>query len=403
MTLNGVELFAGGGGLLLGSSLAGVHHSVVSEWNKWACATIRDNVRNDFPLVRGVNVLEGDVRNINWAEQLGNTNIDILTAGPPCQPFSVGGVARSAEDPRDMFPATAAVIATLQPKAFVIENVKGLTRPAFAPYFEYIKLRLTHPELRAHTEESWEDHYARLQKKGTGAGDLHYNLTTTVVNAADYGVPQNRHRVFIVGFREDVQVPWSFPQATHSAAALRLAQDSGEYWDAHRVPVKDRQPIKASTAKAPELLPWRTVRDALSDLPEPTEEPSAQYFDHKLQPGAKSYPGHTGSPIDAPSKALKAGVHGVPGGENMIRYPDGRVRYYSIREAARIQTFPDEYQLHGAWSEAMRQLGNAVPVQLAETVVASVTRALTNGAEQAGDAFGDLLIPDSALFQTVGH
>lgn len=125
-----------------------------------------------------------------------------------------------------------------------------------------------------------------------------------------------------------------------------------------------------------DLLPWRTVRDALVGLPEPKLEGSRIWLDHKLQLGAKAYPGHTGSPIDEPSKALKAGVHGVPGGENMIRYPDGQVRYYSTREAARIQTFPDRYALHGAWSEAMRQLGNAVPVRLAQIVISSVVQHL---------------------------
>ncbi|MDO4909842.1 MAG: DNA cytosine methyltransferase [Corynebacterium sp.] len=377
--MNGVELFAGGGGLLLGSAMAGIHHVAVAEWNKWACATIRENVRNDFPLVRGVNVLEGDVRAINWEKELGNTPIDILTAGPPCQPFSLGGAARSAEDPRDMFPTTAKVIATLRPKAFVIENVKGLTRPAFAEYFHYIQLRLQHPELSAHTDESWNEHYARLNKLTPRVrDDLQYTLTTTIVNAADYGVPQKRHRVFFVGFRSDVDVYWSFPKPTHSAAALRLAQDSGEYWEHHRVPKNSRIPIKANTGKSPSLLPWRTVRDAISDLPTPVENPREPYLglNHILKPGAKAYPGHTGSPIDEPSKALKAGVHGVPGGENMIRYPDGSLRYYSIREAARIQTFPDEYRLHGAWSEAMRQLGNAVPAKLAATVVGSVVSSM---------------------------
>src|SRR5690606_38187273 len=76
--------------------------------------------------------------------------------------------------------------------------------------------------------------------------------------------------------------------------------------------------------------------------------------------------------VDAPAKVLKAGVHGVPGGENMLRNPDGSVRYFTIREAARLQTFPDRYRLHGPWGEAMRQLGNAVPVMLAEIVASSV-------------------------------
>ncbi|RYD32246.1 MAG: DNA (cytosine-5-)-methyltransferase, partial [Verrucomicrobiaceae bacterium] len=85
---------------------------------------------------------------------------------------------------------------------------------------------------------------------------------------------------------------------------------------------------------------------------------------------------HTGSPLDRPAKALKAGDHGVPGGENMILYPDGSVRYLSVRESARVQTFPDNYLFLGSWTEAMRQLGNAVPVKLAEIVGKSVAGAL---------------------------
>ena len=112
-------------------------------------------------------------------------------------------------------------------------------------------------------------------------------------------------------------------------------------------------------------------------LPKPGVHGTARgWLDHRLQSGARPYPGHNGSPLDEPSKALKAGVHGVPGGENMMRFPDGTVRYYSTREAARIQTFPDRYALHGAWTEAMRQIGNAVPVKLAETVMSSVVEHL---------------------------
>lgn len=122
----------------------------------------------------------------------------------------------------------------------------------------------------------------------------------------------------------------------------------------------------------PQLLPWLTVRDALVGLPEPTMEASPLFFDHVLQPGARVYPGHTGSFIDSPAKALKAGVHGVPGGENMLRRADGSVRYFSVREAARLQTFPDGYRFSGPWSEAMRQLGNAVPVRLAQIVAGSI-------------------------------
>lgn len=191
----------------------------------------------------------------------------------------------------------------------------------------------------------------------------------------DYGVAQQRWRVFLIGFRSDQDAEWSFPEPTHSADALRVSQDlTTEYWDRHRVPAKTRPAATMAPRmiELPALRPWRTVRDALTGLPEPTERGSEVFLNHVLQPGARAYPGHTGSFVDAPAKALKAGVHGVPGGENMLRRPDGGVRYFTVREAARLQTFPDRYALHGPWSEAMRQLGNAVPVMLAEIVAASV-------------------------------
>jgi DNA (cytosine-5)-methyltransferase 1 len=83
--------------------------------------------------------------------------------------------------------------------------------------------------------------------------------------------------------------------------------------------------------------------------------------------------------MDEPAKTLKAGDHGVPGGENMLVRPDGSMRYFTVREAARLQTFPDDYEFTGAWSEAMRQLGNAVPVKLAQAVASSVAAALSCG------------------------
>ena len=120
--------------------------------------------------------------------------------------------------------------------------------------------------------------------------------------------------------------------------------------------------------------PWRTVRDALEGLPDPETNPRAAklFPNHQFQPGARTYKGHTGSPLDEPAKTLKAGVHGVPGGENMLRRPTGEVRYFSVRESARLQTFPDDFLFHGSWTETMRQLGNAVPVSLAELLARNI-------------------------------
>ena len=90
-------------------------------------------------------------------------------------------------------------------------------------------------------------------------------------------------------------------------------------------------------------LPWLTVRDALKDLPEPAEREDRALMNHWHIPGARRYVGHTGSVIDRPSKTIKAGVHGVPGGENPIMKDDGTFRYFTLRETAKLQTFPDNH------------------------------------------------------------
>jgi DNA (cytosine-5)-methyltransferase 1 len=189
---------------------------------------------------------------------------------------------------------------------------------------------------------------------------------------------QKRERVFFVGIREDLGRAFHFPHETHSRESLLWDQINGDYWDRHRVAKKDRAEIAASDRisrmSMPDELPWRTVADALVGLPDPEKKIPSDILvhNHRFQAGARSYPGHTGSPLHEPAKTLKAGVHGVPGGENMLRRPDGSVRYFTVRESARLQTFPDDYVFHGSWTETMRQLGNAVPVELAAVVGRSV-------------------------------
>lgn len=394
MTLKSIELFAGAGGLAMGASLAGFESAGVVEWDRWACDTVRKNQERGHPLVSHWPLFQGDVRDWlkSFRDDVAKTHeLDLLAGGPPCQPFSMGGKHGAFLDPRDMFPATIEAVRKLRPRAFIIENVKGLTRSAFSNYFQYVQLQLEFPELTPRPDESWLDHRARLQefktsKRNSGQG-LSYRLTATLVNAANYGVPQKRERVFIVGFRSDVDAHWSFPSETHSYDALLHDQwISGHYWDDHRVSKRARpemsEEIKASVAPLkglgllPTRAPWRTVRDALKGMPEPEVGGTDGWLNHRMQPGARAYPGHTGSRLDLPAKTLKAGGHGVPGGENMLVRPDGSVRYFSVRESARLQTFPDGYELHGAWGEAMRQLGNAVPVTLAQVVTSSVARHL---------------------------
>jgi DNA (cytosine-5)-methyltransferase 1 len=390
MTLRAVELYAGAGGLAMGLGLAGFKSLAVVEWDKWACDTVRQNQQRGYPLVRDWPLIEGDVRGVDWSSL--PQGIELLAGGPPCQPFSMGGKHKAHDDNRDMFPATVDIVRRLQPQAFIVENVKGLTRASFANYYQHILLQLEFPEVPSRKGEAWFDHLMRLQqiKSARGPQDrgLTYNVVPTLVNAADYGIPQKRERVFIVGFRSDLKVDWRFPENTHSEDALVHAQwVTGEYWERHRVARKHRPiaPVRHA-ARARAMMqsgdlfglpsPWRTVRDAIHDLPDPQSLAAEAISDHRYQPGARAYPGHTGSPMDQPAKTIKAGDHGVPGGENMLVRPDGSVRYFSARETARIQTFPDGYVFHGSWSETMRQLGNAVPVALARVVAASVAQAL---------------------------
>jgi DNA (cytosine-5)-methyltransferase 1 len=386
--MKSVELFAGAGGLGIGLHQAGFHPLQVVEWDSYCCDTIRENKKRRIASVNAWPLIEGDVRSVDFGSFEGK--VELVSGGPPCQPFSLGGKHAAYDDARDMFPQAIRAVREIQPKAFIFENVKGLTRATFRNYFEYIRLQMEHPNLLIKKNESWAEHLARLERHHTSGvrNDLHYNVVTRVLNAADYGVPQKRERVFFVGFRDDLGIEWNFPEETHSLEALAWAQvRDNAYWERHAVSRKGRvvsARIKAlgeSLKEKPKALPWLTVRDAIHDLPAPGKGETVEgFFNHRFQPGARVYPGHTGSPLDEAAKTLKAGVHGVPGGENMLASPDGTVRYFTVRESARLQTFPDNYLFHGSWTETMRQLGNAVPVRLAKIVGKNVAEHLKEAA-----------------------
>jgi DNA (cytosine-5)-methyltransferase 1 len=366
--MNSLELFSGAGGMAKGLELAGFNHAAFVEFNRHACESLCANFEPS-------KVYCGDIRGYDFAQLSG---VDVVAGGPPCQPFSMAGKHKAHDDSRDMFPYAINAIDVLRPRAFIFENVKGLLRPNFREYFDYILLRLALPDLRVEESESWKSHLNRLRKQATLAPEsVKYRVAHKLLNAADYGVPQVRERVFIVGIRSDIQAKWQFPSPTHSADELLIAKwGSGEYWQRHRVsPVSSELESENSIRNAVQLdeqsdffatrlLPWRTVRDALAGVCDPQAQHNI--LGHDYRAGARVYPGHTGSELDLPAKTIKAGGHGVPGGENMMRFPDGTVRYFTTFEAKRIQTFPDDFVVTGAWGEAMRQLGNAVPVALAQ-------------------------------------
>ena len=369
--VNCLELFSGAGGLAMGLHNARFRHAGLVEFNRDACDTMRHNQTHGLRLLRGWNLVESDTRAIpDFSERFGP--VDLVAGGPPCQPFSIGGKARGPDDGRDLFPEAVRAVRQCRPLGFVFENVKGLLREGFAPYFRYVILQLTYPTVVRKRSEPAGEHCARLEKldaRGRGP-ELRYRVAWRTLNAADYGVPQTRERVFIVGFRSEVGAAWAFPDPTHSLAELERTLASCEYFDRHA----SERPAAAGRGPGGRF-PWLTVRDALAGLPDPSLHPIPG-LNHVLVDGARAYPRHTGSPLDLPAKTLKAGGHGVPGGENMLRLPDGRVRYFTVREAARLQTFSDAYLFPSSWTATMRQLGNAVPVRLGEVVARGVGAAL---------------------------
>ena len=359
-----VEIFSGCGGLAKGLEKSGFKHKKFVEFNSDACNTLRTNFGSS-------KVFEGDVRDFDFKSL---EEIDVVAGGPPCQPFSLGGKHKSFDDHRDMFPHAIKAIECLSPKAFIFENVKGLLRESFSDYFLYILLRLTFPKEVIGENEDWKTHLIRLKKIDFSKyKNTSYRVKFELLNAADYGVPQKRERVVIVGIRSDLNKIWNFPNATHNED--RLLWDkfvSFEYWKrhdfTHQPSLKEVELANRLIAKfgifEPVGEPWQTMRDAMFDVPHPSSNHGIS--DHIFRDGARTYAGHTGSDFDSPSKTIKAGGHGVPGGENMIRFDDGCVRYLTTYEAKLIQTFPRDFVITGAWGESMRQIGNAVPVRLAE-------------------------------------
>ncbi len=375
-----LELFSGAGGLALGLKQAGFDHVQLVEFNKQACNTLRKNFDPNT-------VFEGDIKDFDFASI---SNIDFVAGGPPCQPFSLAGKHKADLDNRDMFPFAVEAIKALRPKGFLFENVKGLLRKSFSSYFEYILLRLKYPTQTTNTDQ-WEEDLERLRKIDVNPGiPAEYDVKFKLLNTADFGVPQKRERVIIVGIRSDLNCSWAFPDPTHSKNLLQICQQNGEYWEGHGLTNVDsyfdgqKRHIQTSQLKLfpHSVKPWRTVRDCLKKQPHPND--NHNIAGHEFRDGARIYPGHTGSYIDEPAKTLKAGVHGVPGGENMIRYVDGKVRYFTVFEGKLLQTFPHDYEITGAWGEGMRQIGNAVPVRLAKILGTSIYSTISENKDIEG-------------------
>ena len=409
-----VELFTGGGGLAMAVHAAGFRHLLLNEFAKRACETLRANKAVPMPhegyIPQGFQapwpLVEGPVQLLDFAYLRGK--VTLLAGGPPCQPFSLGGEHRGHEDKRNLFPEFFRALRQTKPEAFICENVRGLLRPSFRPYFEYILNELRMPFV-ARGDADWMQHNStlgeeRMKSPITGEDQRkRYIVFPIPVNAADYGVPQVRHRVIIVGFRLDLGIDedlWNVkfkPNKTHSEAALykQLGDPGSDYWRRHKeVPNAVKREVIEAAPRVDEgedlaLLPWRTLRDAIVGDPERGEQPLPQmglidYQEHPSSPapnhigwpGARIYDGHTPNVLDRPAKTVKAGVHGVPGGESVMLLDNGNYRYMTVRETARVMTFPDSWRPLGPRGEQMRQLGNAVPVLLGQRFAEAVAEAL---------------------------
>jgi DNA (cytosine-5)-methyltransferase 1 len=361
-----VELFSGCGGLALGISRAGFKHLAMVERDLDAFETVTHNATAGVEHVVDWPYRRQDVREIDWVPFKGAA---VVAGGPPCQPFGIGGKALGPDDARDMWPEAVRAVRDIEPVAFAFENVFGLLRERFEDYVAWVKASLERPHLPRRATESHEEHLKRLSRQ-----PKRYAVIIQSVNAAEFGAPQNRRRILFLGICAEAGFAPPMLKRTHTRERLLWEQYvTGEYWERHGLKAAGRKPLlhpdhavveRLRRANVPPLgLPWVTVRDALRNLGEPDGKNG-----HVLQEGARSYPGHTGSPYDLPAKALKAGDHGVPGGENMLVRDDGSIRYFSLRESARLMGLPDDYTFPRSWTESMRQMGNAVPVQLGEVV-----------------------------------
>jgi DNA (cytosine-5)-methyltransferase 1 len=385
--LNSVELFAGGGGMALGLHAAGFHSVALLERDRHAVATLRLNAKEGTGVTPDLPIEETDVREFNY-DRLEGARVDLLAGGAPCQPFSLGGKHNGSQDERNLFPEVFRAQRELRPKALLLENVRGLTRSSFRPYLQYILLQVAMPGLMPSApDERWQDHKDRLLaalRSGEATEGPTYHVHMAATDCANFGVPQNRARVFIVAFRTDLGVEWRWPPPTHSKESLLNAQFvTGDYWSEHGLAMPETDPPKA-VLRANGSQRWRTVRDTLRRLPEPVARRTHPYHpNHVGVSGAKSYPGHTGSPWDKPAKTLKAGVHGCPGGENMLRDDDGSVRYFTVHESALLQGFPSRYVFTGSRSEAMRQIGNAAPTPVCHMIGSAIREQLVTSPQAA--------------------
>ncbi len=323
---NTIELFAGAGGLALGFEAAGFNTVLLNEIDNSACRTLRAN-RPDW------NVIEGDVSEIDFSPYF--NMVDVVTGGFPCQAFSYAGKKRGFEDTRGtLFYEFARCIREVNPKVFVAENVKGL---------------------RSHDSGRTLDTIVDV------FSDLGYTIINpTVLNAMYFKVPQKRDRLFIIGVRNDYADRinlFSFPSPYNKVLTIKDAFCSGELYD-NDVPQSEGIQYTEKKKKIMDLVPpggcWK-------DLPLDIQK---EYMGGSFYLGG----GKTGLARRLAMNAPSLTIVCSPAMKQTERCHPLETRPLTIRESARIQTFPDEWIFLGSKSNIYKQIGNAVPVNLAYAV-----------------------------------
>ncbi|UQA54546.1 DNA (cytosine-5-)-methyltransferase [Vibrio sp. ED002] len=332
---NLVELFAGGGGLAIGMEQAGLESILLNEIDKHACNTLRHNRPN-------WNVVEGDISQVDFTQI--QTEVDILTGGFPCQAFSYAGKSLGFEDTHGtLFFEMARAIKETQPKVFMAENVKAL---------------FTHDDGRT------------LETIKSVIDELGYEFVEPrVLKAIFYKVPQKRERLILVGIRKDLaqSVKFHWPSPYKRVMTLKDAFYEGELYECD-VPESEGQTYpqrkKEIMAEVPQGGYWRDLSDDLQ-----REYMGGSYF----LGGEKTGMARRLS-LDEPSLTLTTS----PAQKQTERCHPLETRPLQVREYARIQTFPDNWEFKGSKNAAYKQIGNAVPVNMARALGHSLVKLLND-------------------------
>ncbi len=318
---NLISLFCGGGGLDLGLGFAGFASLVVSDLAPVYVETVSANLPHAKPLPKDAMQLTAEEL-LNLA---GTNNIDMVAAGPPCQAFSILGRRGALDDPRGKLALKYfELVADIRPRAFLFENVPGL--------------------LSTNKGADW-DHLLQYAKDKTG-----YNIFWTKLNASSFGIPQSRERVVVIGFRDEVS--FDFPIGPTGVGADELKK------------------------QAPDCSPSRWALEDVDGLPNHDirghgEAVRLRYT--KIPQGGRDKIDHTDRiHPNRPSGTVLVGSS-AGGGRPHIHPFEPRV--ITVREGARLQSFPDWYRFHGAGTAQYRQVGNAVPVLLAYEIGKQIVKA----------------------------